>query len=148
LRTTNGGRQWIAVPMETPSSLQAFSFDGKSTGWVVGGDGAIFRTDDGGKHWRGQNMKEEYVGFRSKEFLTSAVFPDSVNGWALGTGGVVLHTSDGGRTFEEQRLPTEEVPVEMTFYDALLGWIVGYNGTFLVTSTGGATWSPVTVPRP
>jgi len=72
--------------------LLAVSFASPQNGWVAG-NGVIFSTNDGGKHW-----SRQYSG---RARLSALDFVDSRNGWAAGMDpisgtGVLLGTSDGG----------------------------------------------------
>lgn len=49
LRTTDGGRQWVAL--NAPARAQSACFTDVDHGWL-GANGRIYRTSDGGGHWR------------------------------------------------------------------------------------------------
>jgi photosystem II stability/assembly factor-like uncharacterized protein len=66
-------------------------FADSSHGWVVGANGAVVRTADGGASWSKQNPTAAQ--------LNSVSFSDTTNGWAVGEGGVIVGTHDGGRSW-------------------------------------------------
>ena len=91
---------------------------------MVGVDGLIFHTDDGGRNWQIQPS-------RLKNFLKDVFFLDRNEGWVIGGEGVVLHTIDGGQTWRSE-------PVDITYnlnaiymVDRHHGWIVGDLGIIL-----------------
>ena len=51
-------------------------------GWVIGRDGVILRSDDGGESW-----KQQETGTRQNLY---ALFFDKKVGWAVGGDGLVL----------------------------------------------------------
>src|SRR5205085_5914659 len=60
-------------------------------GWLVGSNGAVFTTGNGGSTWQAQASG-------TKVSLNSVNFPwsDSQHGWIVGEDGLILSTSDGG----------------------------------------------------
>jgi photosystem II stability/assembly factor-like uncharacterized protein len=68
-----------------------FQDDGR--GWVVGDEGTILNTRDGGDTWQAQ-----WGGTNSE--LHAVTFTDHAqHGWAVGDDGTILSTRDGGRTW-------------------------------------------------
>src|SRR5271169_3414365 len=53
-------------------------------GWVVGTDGTILTTEDGGGHWTSQ------TSLTSNHLLGVAVAADGRHGWAVGDNGTIL----------------------------------------------------------
>lgn len=109
-------------------------------GWVVGGDGTILATTDGGKTWSRQN-----AGSRAE--LDAVSFSDPTHGWIVGNdeSGVasVLSTEDGGVTWSEGMSHTLLLS-DLAFPDTLHGWVVGERGAIFATSDGGRTWDAQT----
>ena len=62
-----------------------------NTAWIVGTDGAVGRTTDGG-----ESFVLQATGTAIN--LTGVSFVDNLRGWVVGTAGTVLRTSDGGDT--------------------------------------------------
>lgn len=120
------------APEANPFNLMQFV--NASTGWVVGRNGLIRKTTDGGSHWSDQSS-----GVSSELFALS--FVNVLQGWVCGRGGMILRTTDGGSTWQQQQSGTERLCHAMQFVDALHGWIVCDSGVVLATTNGGTSWT-------
>ena len=109
-------------------------FVNSSIGWVVGINGMILKTTDGGAHWLGQSS-----GVSNELFCLS--FVDTARGWVSGQGGVILSTTNGGKTWKQQQSGTQRLCKAMRFIDALHGWVVCDSGVIVATTNGGASWT-------
>ncbi len=103
-----------------------------ATGWAVGGNGLVIRSDDAGQIWSSSNP--------TSATLNGVHFVDDSEGWAVGNSGIAIHTTNGGATW------TQTTPGVLTlnavfFIDATHGWIVGDGGKVLRTTNGGASWT-------
>jgi photosystem II stability/assembly factor-like uncharacterized protein len=123
-------------------------------GWAVGDRGAIWKTEDAGRHWQ---LTDSPVNSR----LESVHFVDETHGWAVGgwihplthkTSAVVLHTDNGGRRWK--RLDASTLPGlrHVTFLDQRNGWVVGnssamYRSGVFRTRDGGRSWNAVPAER-
>jgi photosystem II stability/assembly factor-like uncharacterized protein len=151
---------WCAVcraqPSHVPGSFLADAelndvfFLDPDRGWAVGDRGAIWHTEDGGRHWRLQSTP---IACR----LQAVWFVDDRRGWIVGgwthpythrTTGVVLRTSDGGQRWEA--LPRLSLPKlrDVRFFDLRNGWAVGESSALYPvgvyrTDDGGLSWSSV-----
>ncbi|MGA9116883.1 MAG: YCF48-related protein [Bacteroidota bacterium] len=106
-------------------------------GVVVGQDGIILRTYDGGVHWDTVSS-----GVTGDSFYGAAMAgPDRV--WAVGDGGALIHSSNGGVTWVGQGSGTVNSLLSISFVSPLLGWAAGDLGTLLKTTNGGAQWLPM-----
>jgi hypothetical protein len=114
---------------------------------VVGSDGAIVATSDGGATWSAQASG-------SGADLFGVTFADATHGWAVGWDafssnpqhGVILATSDGGANWHTQVAGRDEWLYDVAFTDAVHGWAVGYNvvtstSSILATTDGGGHWT-------
>src|SRR5688572_32257835 len=83
---------WYALPgAPVTSRIDDLHFLDLETGWIATGDGAIYRTDDGGASWSAQfNDAGRY--FRCIRFA------DNLHGFAgtLTSSNVLYRTTDGG----------------------------------------------------
>jgi len=124
---------WVyQTPYPTKSALLSVKFVTPQKGWVVGQDGTILYTKDGGETWAAQKSGTE-------QDLKSASFVDEKSGWAVGDGGAIIHTRDGGKTWRPQE--ALNVPLHKIFFVSKQeGWIVGAMGTLLHTEDGGNNW--------
>ncbi len=148
LRSTDGGRSFLKhyyTSRDKPGSdpagaagavdLYSVLFTDADYGWIVGDNGLVLATTDGGASWR-----EQRTGTDSQLFHLSF---HKDRGWIVGTGGVVLHTYDGGRNWYPQRSGVTEDLNRVLFATDEVGVITGDNGTLLRTENGGATWERV-----
>jgi photosystem II stability/assembly factor-like uncharacterized protein len=141
--------------VEDATLRSAFFIDHKE-GWVVGDEGVILHTLNGGQTWHRQPTGL-CSSLRSVHFLT----PDI--GWVvgreelpygMGSVGVVLFTSDGGLQWKEQRQLAKVLPGlnQVRFVDAKTGFMMGDGseqfpfGVFKSTDSG-RSWEPVPGPR-
>ena len=103
--------------------------------WVVGTDGAIGKTTDGGGAFTVQKSGTAIN-------LTGVWFVDTSNGWAVGTAGTVLRTSDGGATWEILPSVQGVFAFESVYFkDTQSGWAAADFGAIYRTSDGGGSWS-------
>jgi hypothetical protein len=79
------------APQPLPD-FNAVHFVNAVNGWIVGHEGTILHSTDGGKSWLTQAS-----GTRTS--LTAIAFTDSNTGWAVGIGGTILHSTDGGKSW-------------------------------------------------
>jgi photosystem II stability/assembly factor-like uncharacterized protein len=158
LRTTDGGASWenkyaglecdslevdtltgdtICVDttfLPTPT-LYAVAAIGSSYCWVVGKQGAIMYTGDGGTTWDQQSSG-------TTEDLCAVTFIDASTGWVIGDEGVILYTDNGGDTWSIQPSGAFGTLLGVAVIDRDYGWIVGGdkegdNIILLSTTTGG-----------
>ena len=110
--------------MQKPVRFAATSFVGNRLGWVVGSEGNIFRTINGGRTWQQQNSGVVTDLFDVK-------FVDALEGWAVGAEGTIIYTNDGGLHWTLEKSGTEH-PLERIFFASRKhGWAVGFGGTVL-----------------
>ena len=136
------------------ASLRSVFFIDPQEGWIVGDEGVILHTIDGGKRWERQPTGTR-ASLRSVQFLTPFV------GWAVGreelpygqgSVGVILFTSDGGLEWKKQLPNTLPGLNQVRFVDAKTGFLCGDGsdqfpfGVFKTTDSG-KSWEPVTGPR-
>ena len=110
-------------------------FSDKSNGWIIGYDGTIKKTSNGGTEWETQES-----GVASN--LWDISFINNSDGWISGADNTILKTINGGKDWVtlSQSGSGNKVIVEMKFVDENTGWISNNNGEILRTSDGGLTW--------
>lgn len=136
------------------ASLRSVFFIDPQEGWIVGDEGVILHTIDGGKRWERQPTGTR-ASLRSVQFLTPFI------GWAVGreelpygqgSAGVILFTSDGGLEWKKQLANTLPGLNQVRFVDSKTGFLCGDGndqfpfGVFKTTDSG-KTWEPVSGPR-
>lgn len=140
--------------MSEDAALTDVQFLDASFGWAVGDRGAIWKTEDGGRHWL---LTDSPVNAR----LESVHFIDTTHGWAVGgwihplthrTSAVVLYTDNGGRRWRRMDVLTLPGLRHVTFFDQRNGWAVGnssamYPSGIFRTRDGGRSWTAVPADR-
>ena len=172
-RTTDSGRHWANVSPpgfartaiydeDTEEDEVGCALPDAQRAWVAavgslpGNDKYdllhIWRTGDGGAHWRESHIRTQYVGYRL--YLQ---FLDSRHGVLLALGGPAAgemakefyRTKDGGQHWKRMTSPDSIMdsfyPTGMTFRTSNEGWISATNhgillAPFLHTMDGGRTW--------
>jgi photosystem II stability/assembly factor-like uncharacterized protein len=141
LYTGDGGESW--QPASQPRGLHGFG-----PGQVVGqarlqmnvptaGSG-IYRTDDGGRTWRGLGGE---LPWNSSE----AIFFVGPTGWIAGGQGKLARTTDGGATWTAHDIPDQHDlrHPRLRFVSPERGWLMaqgGHKGGILFTADGGKSW--------
>lgn len=150
LLSTDGGRSFVkslynsyrkgladAQGGSDMPDLYSVQFADGDSGFIVGDEGLVLATNNGGATWR-----EQRSGTSAQLFQVSVKGEDA---WAVGTGGVIIRTNDGGRNWYPQRSGTSEDLNRVYFVTDRVGVITGENGTLLRTENGGATWERVSL---
>ena len=122
-----------------PGGFYGLSFVSPSEGWVVGGNGTILHTKDGGIHWVDQASKTS-AALYGVQFLTAQ------HGTSVGAVGTVLMTDDGGITWTPQETQGAVTLFDVYFSDTSTGWVVGNAGAIFHTTDGGHQWIDRTLP--
>jgi photosystem II stability/assembly factor-like uncharacterized protein len=148
LHTEDGGASWEAQTCEDiQTNNDMFSYDWRpmpalygvhflnaDTGLIVGADGIILKTDDGGKKWRKLQSNCD-VPLYAIEMVGN-------NGWIVGNRGTYLVSRDAGETWQvkDGLIKTRFWLKDVSFSDENNGWIVGAMGTLVRTVDGGVSW--------
>jgi photosystem II stability/assembly factor-like uncharacterized protein len=119
--------------MVTEKGLLSVSTPDKDNIWMVGYNGTILHSADGGKTWQQQISPLEID-------LFDVFFTDDKNGWIVAKYGNAFHTTDGGETWEKVETGTRERLFSVYFTDDTFGWAVGSKGIIIHTADGGKTW--------
>jgi photosystem II stability/assembly factor-like uncharacterized protein len=129
--------EWTLIhPYPTLNNLIDAHFVSEQEGWVVGTDGLIMYTEDGGNSWDIQHSDPD-------ESIWSIFFIDDNEGWAVGWSSI-YHTTNAGNTWEEQnRPPVLGDLTDVYFVNRDTGWIVGTYKIVLKTTDGGDNWTKI-----
>ncbi|MBT8339853.1 MAG: hypothetical protein HKP58_01670 [Desulfatitalea sp.] len=120
--------------------LFGVSFTDEKIGYIVGMQGIVLKTIDGGRTW----TKMKPAGEAN---LFAVQFIDAQKGWAVGDFGTIVHTNDGGRIWEKQSLDDTDINFNgCHFMDADRGVVVGEFEGIYRTEDGGASWRPANDP--
>lgn len=108
-------------------------------GWLVGSNGLVRLTTDGGRTWRDPLQPVTPPDSVPYDFSAVAVVGPQV--WLAGSPGThVLYSPNAGQSW--QRFETGvTIPIRaITFSDPQHGWAAGALGMILATRDGGRTW--------
>jgi len=115
-------------------------------GWLVGDNGLLSLTSDGGVSWQSPaalpqaNSTLAIPGAKQASDY-QAVCANGQQVWIAGSpGGQVFHSPDGGKTWAAQATGIQTPLQSITFVDNVHGWAVGSLGTILSTADAGRTW--------
>ena len=137
--------EWVKQQTRSFAWLRDISFQSESKGWIVGTDGTILSTDDGGATW--QPMPK----FTTDTFR-QIYFTDEFTGWLLAERNVysrgqngtsyVLKTTNGGRSWErlEFEAAGRERVTRLLFNKLGWGMAYGEGGIFYKLQEDGKTW--------
>jgi len=151
LHTTDGGERWKEQRCEDiETKVDMFSFDWKPTpalyevdfidrdrGWIVGMEGIILKTENGGKKWRKLETNCDIPLY--------SIDIKGNKGWAVGNRGYYILSLDGGETWvvKDGLIKTRFWLRDVAFSDENNGWIVGAMGTVAHSTDGGMSWELV-----
>ena len=99
---------WERQKSSTILPLFGVSFADEHHGLIVGKNGLILLTQDGGQMW-------QPVKGPTDKHLFSVHLIDKINGWAVGEFTTIIHTTDGGKTWEGQSLK-EDINLNKCFF--------------------------------
>ncbi len=132
MTSVDAGETWRQAQVPVQSDLVAVDLISASKGWVVGHDGVILVTDDGGMTWTkqldGRMAAEQFMNY----YRELAENGDALAQTALEL--TELNYRDG------PGLPY----LDVWFKDESIGFVVGAFGNIARTNDGGATWTPWT----
>jgi photosystem II stability/assembly factor-like uncharacterized protein len=98
LLSDDEGKTWRQATVPTTVTLTDVAFVDAKTGWAVGHDTIILKTEDGGENW-----VKQFGGGESDNALLSVHFKDSNHGWAVGAFNFTVETADAGKTWVERK---------------------------------------------
>ncbi len=135
--TTNAGSSWVktARPGEP---MEGMYFIDNQRGTIVGANGSIYRTTDGGSDWTTQVSNVTNT-------LRSVWFTSEDDGIIVGEAGIILRTTNGGSSWTRHLSGTLQDLNSISFLNNTIGFISGGNGTILRTTDGGLNWLPAVV---
>ena len=157
--------QWVAQNSGVLTRLLGVFFADRKQGWIVGSNGLLLTTTDGGARW-------ERKASLNREVLRDVHFLDPQRGFVLGEYTIfnrpasdvpknrafLLASDDSGKNWNEVDLINEELKlddpkryngvaiVRLVFVDDRTGWACGEAGLMMVTRDAGRTWSRQPLP--
>lgn len=125
----DGGKSWSQVASPVSSDLLDLDFPDDKHGWIVGHDGVVLRTTDGGYSWQ-----KQYDGWQAYEMFKRHFTELQGMGYEMAAAYlnvVELNYKDG----------PEQALMDVWFRNPKEGFAVGTFGTLMATSDGGKTWT-------
>jgi photosystem II stability/assembly factor-like uncharacterized protein len=136
-----GGVAWTIQTV--PADKAALNFYGiafvTDTGFVVGEQGAILVTRNGGTNWVSKpsavttTLRSVFTAENTTSFKLGRA-------WVVGDNGVIIRTDDYGETWTQQFSGTSAKLNKVIFGDSIRGAVFGDGGTLLNTTDGGNSW--------
>ncbi|MBD3278230.1 MAG: hypothetical protein GF388_08020, partial [Candidatus Aegiribacteria sp.] len=130
-RTTDGGEIWQDQTFED-ERFTGVEFIDSSYGTVVGYNGAIYRSNNGGSSWNAQ-------GSPGSDHLYGVSFISPTQGWVCGAG-AVFYTETSGAFWEELTTPGSEYYYGIHFLDENNGFLASASDIYR-TDNGGDSWT-------
>lgn len=96
---------WRKIELPTGVTLTTVHFHNSNLGWAAGHDAVIFKTIDGGEHWR-----QVYADPEAEAPVLDIWFSDEKTGIAIGAYGLYLTTHDGGDSWTVEQMQVNDVP--------------------------------------
>ncbi len=131
LKTVNAGATWSKHFYN--KALTDIYFTDSNNGFIVGVQGTILKTTNGGGFWETKRSSSEYQDLNSVFCIDSNII------WAVGNVGTILKSIDSGNSWELVNSGTTKNLQDITFIDKNNGWVVGDDGIILYTKNGGVT---------
>jgi photosystem II stability/assembly factor-like uncharacterized protein len=125
------GTTWTPQSSGTIEWLWGVCFTDLDNGFIVGTNGTILRTTDGGENWTSQISGTQVI-------LFDVSYTNEYNAIAVGDEGTILKTTNGGTSWTPQSIGTTAHLGGISFTDLENGTAVG--DAILRTTDGGITW--------
>ena len=130
--------QWIEQNSGTTENLNDVFCITADTVVVVGDNGTILRTTNGGTLW-------SPVTSPASVNLHRVEFADAQTGYAVGDNGTLLKTTDAGQTWQSLNTGTTENLLALSCVAADTLYVAGTNGLMLKSVDGGVSWTTITI---
>ncbi len=115
------------------TALRSVIFLDTLHGYILGDNGIILKTTDGGLLW--ELVSSPYSSLKAMKFV------DTNMGWVVADNGKIFRTLDGGQQWEAQESGVQSNLTSVDFINNYSGVIVGEEGIILTTKNGGAITS-------
>ncbi|MCU7891952.1 MAG: hypothetical protein KZQ78_10210 [Candidatus Thiodiazotropha sp. (ex Ustalcina ferruginea)] len=137
------GQSWTQRPSPVRAHLTAVYFVDADNGWIVGADGLILYSGDGGISWTKQ-FDDRDADLRGP--LLDVYFSNPSNGFAVGVYNKLYLTHDGGKSWQiaQDRVenPDEWHLISIAVSDDKF-YVTSEMGLLFVSEDGGESFSPL-----
>ncbi len=144
-KTTNEGQTWTSSPLPTNQGSNFFNgylcFFNRDSGYVVGTDGCILKTQNGGLNWINENAP---YGDSSNFFDMKFISNDT--GFIIGANGLLLKSVNAGANWTFSKLGI--YGLTSIFFNTPWGYIGGAAGRVYRTGNSGLSWDTLTIASP
>jgi len=139
LTTSNSGLDWTMSVIDEARrknrhvNLNRAFFLNAATVWMVGDEGVLMNSEDGGKTWSSKKFQEN-------NYLT-VHFTNREEGMVAGENGILIRTKDGGDHWTRASITDSRINSINQTGGKL--WISGDNGLVMSSTNAGRSWSGV-----
>lgn len=129
---------WKVMTLPTDAIFSDLAFvDDSDRGWLVGTQGTIFETKDGGENW-----EKKEIDFGDEKISFDAVSFSGKEGWIAGKPSILLHTTDGGDNWSRIALSSKlpGSPDGIVALGSNSAEMVTDLGAIYKTNDGGKNW--------
>lgn len=140
---SDDGKTWRQSPSPVNVMLTRVRFLDENRGWVVGYDGAILHSRDGGDSWKLQHYDA------AARQLFDILMLDAQNGIVVGGYGSYLVTTDGGAHWTPRASPLSELGLHLNAITRLSDgtlFISGEKSLLAWSGDGGESWQMLNSP--
>ena len=142
LISDDNGANWKQAQVPARALLTALHMHDENTGWAVGHDAVVLRTDDGGETWRLVHRAPE-----EERPLLDVWFRDKDTGFAVGAYGYFLATRDGGETWTSRAISKDDFHLnEIVPAGPQRLFIAAEAGVVYRSDDGGESWRELPSP--
>jgi photosystem II stability/assembly factor-like uncharacterized protein len=136
----------VKIFSQTLLNQNSIKFESVTTATLVGQDGLISRTEDGGLNWTTQTSGITNV-LNSNDFVSYVNDDGEVTNMqlAVGENGVILKSVDNGTTWLQMTSGTIQNLNDVAIYSPNNILVCGDSATLLKSADYGVTWTPVTI---
>lgn len=149
LKTTDAGHNWNIIFDELGKPFEASYFISELEGLVVGQEGDVYKTTDGGINWVKVQLPTQVStrNFKSLYFIDNNVGIIVGGNFSNDSIQTIIKTTNGGDSW--QIIKDELAPMlnDVCFINSNVAYAVGNNGVVLKTIDGGNNWSDVQLPN-
>ena len=127
IRSDDSGQNWEAIEVSVAATFTGITFADTHRGWIVGHEGSILMTNDGGLSWSPSTLKDA-----TDVSLLDVLATDIHHALAVGGFGACLITADAGHTWTPRKVINEDVHLNrLTRGRGTEFFLAGERGTLL-----------------